>query len=244
MSAIVREAELVRTFAKLADTLVAEYDVVDLLQVLVDACRDILGASAAGILLAGDDNRLELVASTSEASRLVELIQLAAQAGPCIEAFATGEVVTVHRISESPPEWSAFRESAVELGFGAVTAIPMKLREHIIGTLNLLVTGDGPLEESDLTAARAFADVATIGILQERSIRRGEQLTAQLQHALRSRVIIEQAKGVVAHTHGVAIDEAFEIIRAYARSHQQSLSGVAARLVSRELVIDPRQLSS
>lgn len=241
MNNVVRETELVQTFARLADTLVDDYDIVELLQVLVEACRDILGASAAGILLADEGGRLELVASTSEGSRLVELIQLAAQAGPCIEAFERGELVAVPLISELGERWPAFRASAVDQGFASVTAIPMRLREQTIGTLNLLDERPGLMHERDAVAAQAFADVATIGILQERSIRRGEILAGQLEFALRSRVVIEQAKGVVAHTRGVPIDRAFEIIRSYARRHREPLSGVAARLVSRQLVIDDDQ---
>lgn len=235
MTAITREARLLQTFAMLADTLVDDYDVVDLLQSLVDACRDLLDTTAAGILLADRGGELELVASTSEASRIVELMQLGARDGPCIECYRTGQAISVPSIYEAPVEWAAFRDSALGQGFASAEAIPLRLRDATIGTLNLLRSEEGPVEEADMVAARAFADVATIGILHERSLRESEVLSEQLQLALNSRVVIEQAKGVVSFTNGVPVDEAFDLIRAYARRHQLPLRDVASRLVRREL---------
>lgn len=238
MTQTTRDARLLRTFATLADTMVDDYDVVELLQSLVDACRDLLETTAAGILLADGRGDLELVASTSEAGRIVEIMQLAAQAGPCIESYRTGVAVSVPSIADAPDEWAAFRDSALEQGFASMEALPLRLREATIGTLNLLRSQAGAPPEEDLVAARAFADVATIGILHERSIRESEVLTEQLQHALNSRVVIEQAKGVVSFTNGVPVDAAFDLIRAYARRHRLALSDVAGRLVRRELTID------
>jgi GAF domain-containing protein len=230
-----RERRLLETFAGLADTLVEGYDVLDLLQHLVDACHDILDASAAAILLADQAGDLDVMASTNETSRLVELIQLGAEAGPCIESFHSGRVVSVPDIADSPEEWSRFRESALALGFSSVYAVPMRLRETVIGTLNLLNEQAGEFDEQDRITAQAFADVATIGILHERSMRETAVLAEQLQGALSSRVVIEQAKGVVAHTHGVSIEEAFELIRGYARSHRIGISQVATQIVDRSL---------
>jgi transcriptional regulator with GAF, ATPase, and Fis domain len=238
MIEITKEARLLQTFAGLADTLVDGYDIVDLLQRLVDSCSELLDTTAAAILLADQSGELDVMASTSEASRLVELIQLGAEAGPCVECFQTGEVISVPDIAESPERWSRFRESAVALGFASVHAVPMRLRDNTIGALNLLREEPGELDEQDRIAARAFADVATIGILHERSLRETAVLAEQLQGALSSRVIIEQAKGVVAYTKGVTIEQAFELIRRYARSHQVGLSQVAARLVDRSLRFD------
>jgi len=235
MTRTTREAQLLQTFARLADTLVDDYDVVELLQSLVDACRDLLDTTAAGILIADQNGDLEVIVSTSEASRLVEVMQLAAEAGPCIECYRTGAHISLPSIVDAPADWRQFRDSALAQGFASVEAIPLRLRDATIGTLNLLGAESGRPSEENLIAARAFADVATIGILHERSIRESELLTEQLQLALRSRVIIEQAKGVVSHTNGVPVDAAFDLIRAYARSHQLRLSDVAARLVSREL---------
>jgi GAF domain-containing protein len=235
VSAFTREEQLLQTFAKLADTLVADYDVVDLLQSLVDTCQDLLDTAAAGILLANGAGELEVVASTSEASRLVETMQLGAEAGPCIESFQTGNVVSLADISQAPEEWSRFRDSALEQGFASVHAIPLRLREKTIGTLNLLREVIGELEPLDAIAAKAFADVATIGILHERSMRESTLLSEQLQTALNRRIIIEQAKGFVAHTQSVSVDDAFTLIRNYARSHQLPISLVAAQLVDMTL---------
>jgi transcriptional regulator with GAF, ATPase, and Fis domain len=231
----VTQRQLLETFVKLADTLIDDYDVVDLLQFLVDTCRDVLDTTAAGILLADSRGELEVVASTSEASRLVEMMQLSAEQGPCIESFRSGKRVSVPDIEDSNPDWWQFRGSAIAQGFHSMDALPLRLRDATIGTLNLLRSSPGAAPEDTILAAQAFADVATIGILHERTLREGAILSQQLQAALNSRIIIEQAKGVVSHTRGVSIDEAFTLMRDYARSHSMGLSIVAARLVDRSL---------
>jgi GAF domain-containing protein len=238
MSDLTRESRLLGTFARLADTLVADYDVVDLLQTLVDTCQDVLDTSAAGILLSNPTGELEVIVSTSEASRLVETLQLSAEAGPCIECYRTGRVVSVADIAHAPEGWHDFKTGALLQGFRSVHAVPMRLRDNTIGTLNLLRDSTGDLDAADLVAAQALADVATIGILQERSVRESAVLAEQLQTALDRRVVIEQAKGVVAHTNLVAMDDAFELIRSYARAHQLPVSTVAARLVDMTLRLD------
>jgi hypothetical protein len=237
MSEPLHDERLLATFAKLADTLVDSYDVVDLLQLLVDSCCDLLDVTEAGILLQDAPGELDVVASTSESSRLVEAMQLSAQNGPCIESYLTGRVVDVPDIAASPERWARFRESALEQGFRSAYAIPMRLRATTIGTVNLLRDHVGELDASDILAARAFADVATIGILHQRSNRENEVIAQQLRTALNSRIVIEQAKGVVAHTRNVSIDQAFDLIRSYARSNRLGLSEVAARLVDRSLTL-------
>ncbi|WP_314507242.1 GAF and ANTAR domain-containing protein [uncultured Microbacterium sp.] len=229
------QRRLLETFVTLADTLVADYDVVDLLQLLVDTCRDVLDTTAAGILLADENGELEVIASTSEASRLVEVMQLSAEEGPCIESFRSGRRVSVPDIADSKQEWWQFRGSALRQGFHSMDALPLRLRDTTIGTLNLMRESPGAAPEESVAAAQAFADVATIGILHERTVRESTVLTEQLQSALNSRIVIEQAKGVVSHTRGVSIDEAFTLIRGYARSHSTGLSLVAARIVNRTL---------
>jgi GAF domain-containing protein len=231
----ITQQRLLETFVTLADTLIDDYDVVDLLQFLVDACRDVLDTTAAGILLADARGDLEVVASTSEASRLVEMMQLSAEEGPCIDSFRSGRRVSVPDIERSKDEWWQFRGSALAQGFRSMDALPLRLRDATIGTLNLLHSAPGAAPEESISAAQAFADVATIGILHERTLRESAILSEQLQAALNSRIIIEQAKGVVSHTRGVSIDEAFTLMREYARSHSMGLSIVAARLVDRSL---------
>jgi len=230
-----REERVLQTFVKLADTLVAGYDVVDLLQMLVDVCRDQLDADAAGILLVDNWGDLEVVASTSESSRLIEMMQVGAEAGPCVESFRTGRPVSVPDIGATPERWADFRAAATREGFASAHAIPLRLRETTIGTLNLFRVPPGELATRDVLTAQAFADVATIGILHERTLREHAIVTEQLQLALNSRIVIEQAKGVVAHRLGVSIDDAFTAIRSYARSHSQGIGEVSARLVARTL---------
>jgi transcriptional regulator with GAF, ATPase, and Fis domain len=236
-TAYTREDIPIDTFATLADTLVAGYDVVDLLQTLVENCHTLFDISAAGILLADEGGELHVVASTSEASRLVEMMQLSASAGPCVECYRTGRVVSLPDIDDSPVAWVRFRDSARDEGFAAVYAIPLRLRQTTIGALNLLRDSPGELRQQDVRAAQALADVATIGILHERTVRESKTVRDQLSAALHARVVIEQAKGVIAYTRGIPIDEAFGFLRTYARSNGLMLSEVAERLVDRTLTI-------
>jgi transcriptional regulator with GAF, ATPase, and Fis domain len=231
------EDELFNTFATLADTMVADFDVVDLLQTLVEACVRVLEIAAAGILLANDVGELEVVASTSEAARLVELMQLSAQTGPCIVSFQSGDVVSLPDISKAPAEWNNYRASALEQGFVSVYAIPLRLRETTIGALNLLGDSVGTLATRDVRIAQALADVATIGILHERALVESNVVRDQLSQALQSRVLIEQAKGVISHTRSISTDDAFAVLRSYARANRLLLSEVARRVVNRELRI-------
>jgi transcriptional regulator with GAF, ATPase, and Fis domain len=231
-----REAALVDAFATLADTLVSGFDVVELLQTLVDTTVALLDVSAAGVLLAdAATGRLDLIASTSEQSRLVEALQLAADAGPCIDCFRSGTIVSAPDIAAVGAS-AEFRRLAREQGFRSMHAVPLRLRETTIGTLNLFREAFGALNERDARAAQALADVATIGILHERDHRASDLVRQQLQVALNSRVVIEQAKGVLAHTHGIGTDEAFELLRNYARSNRLPLAQVAQQLVARTLI--------
>ncbi|MES2171246.1 MAG: GAF and ANTAR domain-containing protein [Actinomycetota bacterium] len=227
-----REARLVETFVTLEDTIVASYDVVELLQKLVEACADILAASEAGILLAEPNGDLSVVASTSEHGRLVDVMQ---GGGPCVEAFTAGTVIDVENIEAAAATWPEFAVDSAELGFRSVTAIPMTLRSAVIGTLNLFRAEAGALGELDLAAARGLADVATIGILHERTLRESTVAREQLQHALDSRVVIEQAKGVICQLNDLDMGQAFALLRQYARRNNLAVREVAARIVNRGL---------
>ncbi|QGV67747.1 GAF and ANTAR domain-containing protein [Clavibacter nebraskensis] len=226
-----REALLVHTFVTLADSLVSGYDVLDLLQTLVDQATLLFDASASGIIIGPDAQHLEVVASTSEKSRLVGLMQLEAGEGPCVEAVSTGRVVSVSDVREIADRWPAFAAEAQGAGYVSVHAIPLRLRGQIIGSLNLFREHEGALNEADATAAQALADVATISVLQERTIRDSSVVHDQLRHALDSRVLIEQAKGVISRTLGVDMDEAFRLIRREARSTSTAMPAVAAEIV-------------
>lgn len=231
-----RERQLVRAFVDMADTLVDEYDVVDVLHRLTDYCVTLLGASAAGLLLSDQRNGLQVMAASSERTRLLELLQLQADEGPCLDAFRTGEPIEVEDLSAVVERWPVFAPEAISEGFGSVHAVPLRLRRQIIGALNLFGRAPAPLGEPNLTVVRALADTATIGILQERAIRRGEVLTEQLQGALNSRISIEQAKGVLAHAGQIPMDQAFEHLRAYARTNRRRLTDVAEDLANRRLL--------
>ncbi|MFE6254416.1 ANTAR domain-containing protein [Agromyces sp. NPDC057865] len=231
-----RHDRILEVFAGLADTLVDDYDVVELLQTLVETCRTLLDVSAAGLLLADEFGDLELVVSTNEESRLVETIQLSAEAGPCIDSYRTALVISVPDIESAPTSWGPFNRAALDAGFRSAYAIPLRLRDTTIGSVNLLRTETGELNAHDLRAAQALADVATIGILHERTMRATETTREQLQFALNTRVVIEQAKGVLAHTHDVSMDQAFEMMRHYARNNQLPLTSVAEQLVQRHLI--------
>jgi GAF domain-containing protein len=235
MASDTRERRLTSAFVTLADTLVAGYDVVDLLQTLVDTCADLLDASAAGLMLADSSGELAVVASTSEKSRLVETMQLSSGFGPCVECFTTGAPVTVSDVEELGDRWPGFSEAALEQGFRSVHGVPLRLRGNVIGTLNLFRTSTGVLSDEDLSVAQGLADVATIGILQERAIREADIAKNQLQHALDSRVLIEQAKGVIAYMRDVDMDAAFQTLRSYSRSNNLNLRDVAELVVNRSL---------
>ena len=230
-----REERLITTFVTLADTLVAGYDVVDLLHSLVEECVAILEIDAAGIVLSDPAGALHPIASTDGRSERLEAIQVDSGEGPCIESFRTGAAVAVDDIRDSGP--SRFREAAETAGFRSVLAVPLRLRTSTIGALNLFGGSVGALRDEDAAVARALADVATIGILQERAIRDGRLLTDQLEHALASRVLIEQAKGIVAQTRQVPVDEAFAVLRDYARRNNERLRDVAERVVDRRLTV-------
>jgi len=237
MSEAGREAVIVDAFATLADSLVAGFDVIELLQTLVETCRRVLDVEEAGILLADDLGDLEVVASTSEASTLVETMQLDARSGPCWTCFTSAEPVSLPDVDVDAGRWPEFVAVAREQGFRSVHAVPLRLRGTVIGTLNLLGSAVGPLGDRDVRVAQALADVATIGILQERALRESTLVQQQLQGALDTRVVIEQAKGVVAHVRGVSTDEAFVLIRRHARDHRLKLADVAQQLVARELTL-------
>jgi transcriptional regulator with GAF, ATPase, and Fis domain len=232
-----REAQLLSAFVTLADSLVGGFDTIDLLQALVEKCTELFDAADAGIILANTSNELEVLASTSERSRLIGLLQLGAGQGPCVESYTTGEVISVADLRTATERWPVFAAQALESGYSSVHAIPLRLRERSIGSLNLFREDTGALNEIDAVAAQALADVATISLLQERALRETDVAREQLQHALDSRVVIEQAKGVISYTHDLDMDAAFKLIREHARSNQIRLVDLARSIVDRTTVL-------
>lgn len=241
-TATVREGRMVAAFVEMADTLVADYDVVDVLHRLVEHSVELLDAAAAGLLLTDQRGSLQVMASSTEEVRLLELFQLQTNEGPCLDAYRTGEPIFVDDLVGAARRWPSFAPQAHERGFASVHAVPLRLRGEVIGALNLFGHHTGRLPAADLRVAQALADTATIGILQERAIRRGEVLTEQLQTALNNRVVIEQAKGVLAHAGDVDMDQTFAMLRGYSRDHATRLSDIAARLATATL--DPQVVLS
>jgi len=224
------EVELADVFVEMADTLVDDFDVIEFLHVMTERCVQLLGVSAAGLLLTDGQDTLQVVAASSERTRLLELFQLQADQGPCVECFRTGQPVSVADLP-SAGRWPRFTAAAAEVGFAAVHAVPMRLRTEVIGALNFFDTKPGAVDAGKLRIGQALADVATIGLLQQRAIHRRDVLTEQLQTALNSRVLIEQAKGVLAERLHVDVADAFTVLRTGARSHNRRLSELAQAIV-------------
>ncbi len=223
-----REQRVSRAFVALADTLVDDYDVIDLLDRLVGFSVELLAADAAGIVLGDARGQLRAVAASSEAAEVMELLQLQSEQGPCLDCVRTAAPVSVPDLADTVDRWPAFVAALAERGsFRSVHALPLRLRGEAIGALNLFHAQPGSLPDADLALGQALADVATIGILQERAIRRSEVLNEQLQTALHSRVVIEQAKGVLAQYAGLDLDKAFDRLRRYARGLNLRLADVA-----------------
>lgn len=222
---------------KVADTLVADYDVVDLLHTLLKESVRLLDAFAAGLLLADPAGELQLLASTSDESQVVEIFQLQAGAGPCGDCYTLGTLVTINDLAASGDRWPDFAAAALSQGFRSVHAIPMRVRTRTIAALNLFRSDAGELTAEDAAVGQALADVATISILQERTIQENAIVNEQLQRALTSRILIEQAKAVIAQTSKVEMPEAFSRLRAYARSHHYTLHQTAEGVINRSLTL-------
>jgi transcriptional regulator with GAF, ATPase, and Fis domain len=222
-------------FVLLADTLAADFDLNDVLDQLSHACVDLLHATAAGILLSDGGSTLRVVAASDESSHLLEVFQLQAQSGPCLEAFATGTSVAVPDLAAAIDRWPEFVPRAAALGFRSVHAFPMRLRSEIIGAVNLFHEHPTELAPADAQIAQALADISTISVIQLRRLREREHVAEQLQLALNSRIVIEQAKGVLSEVGQVDMGPAFDALRRYARDRNLRLSSVAADVVSREL---------
>lgn len=224
------EAELADVLVELADTLVDDFDLIDFLHVLTERSVRLLEVSAAGLLLTNAEGTLQVVAASTERTRLLELFQLQTDEGPCVDCFRSGAPVSVPDIGAAG-RWPRFAVAAAEVGFAAVHAVPMRLRKEVIGALNFFGIDAGPLDSRKLRMGQALADVATIGLLQQRAIHRRDVLSEQLQNALNSRVTIEQAKGVLAERLQVDMDQAFEILRTHSRNHNRRLSELALAVV-------------
>ena len=227
-----RDTLLARTLVELADTLVDEFDIVDLLTLLADRCVEALDVAAAGVMLGGPDGALRVMASSSEAMRVLELFEVQSQEGPCLDCYRTGQPVLNQNLATAASRWPEFASEAMEAGFESVQALPLRLRGTIIGALNLFHTDASAMEPANVEVAQAFADIATIGIMQHRALREGQVVNEQLNHALSSRIVIEQAKGMVAERLGLDMEQCFSILRNHARSHNLRLAELAGDVVN------------
>jgi ANTAR domain/GAF domain len=230
-----REEWMARTFVELADTLVADFDLIDFMSVLVERCAELLDSAEVGLALAATRGELRVMASSSERMRSLELIEFQNDEGPCRDCLANGEQVLNCRLDDTGDRWPAFTPLARDAGFQMVHALPMRLRSDVIGAMNIFSPELDELSPEDVYLTQALADAATIGILQERAIKHETDLAGQLQGALNSRIVIEQAKGIVAERRQVDMDEAFALLRSYARSKRTPLSDVARAIIDHSL---------
>jgi GAF domain-containing protein len=228
----VNTEKIAHTFVELADSLVDDFDALDLLNVLVERCVDLLGVDAAGLLFADGQNQLRVAVSSSESARLLDLYQLQSDEGPCLECYHSGRPVSAE-LSESAARWPKFTAAATSEGFVGVLALPLRLRGRVLGALNLFDAKDGTLSDPEIwPVAQSMADVATIAILQERLGQQRDLLNEQLQSALTSRVAIEQAKGVLASQLDIEMEEAFELLRKRSRDQRRRIAEVAEEVVN------------
>lgn len=237
-----REERIAETFVGLADTLVAQFDVLDFLHILADRIVEFLDVDAVGIMLADERGRPHPVVSSNEQARLIELYTAQKGQGPCLDCFKTGQPVSRDDLPAMRAAWPAFTARLEQLGFQSAQAIPMCLRDQTIGALNLFRTEPGLLSPAQARLGRAFADVATIGLIQERAMTASDLLGTQLQTALDSRILLERATGMLAERTGQPMDAAFRLMRTHARGRGERLHDVAARIIDGTLV-DLRALS-
>jgi ANTAR domain-containing protein/GAF domain-containing protein len=230
--AVMDRERLAETFVELADTLIDDFDVIDFLQVLAARCVELLDVAAAGIMLASPGGSLATVAASDERARLLELFETQADEGPCRDCYRLGAAVVNVALDGAVERWPRFAPQAIAAGFRSANALPLRLRAEVVGSLNLFHADSRGLDSADLRVAQALADAATIGILQQRSIRSRDAVAVQLQGALSSRVVIEQAKGVLAERLQIGVDDAFAILRGAARSRNLLLSDVARDVAS------------
>jgi len=229
---MVSAERLADLFVEVADTLVDEFDLIDFLHNLADHAVSVSGAASAGLLLADQGGTLHFMAASSEGARHLELFQLQHAEGPCLDCFRTHEPIIATDIRQETHRWPEFAPRAIESGIHTVHAFPMRLRDRVIGALNVFGEEPLPLGPSDVKVVQAMADVATIAILQERAISSAEVLTEQLQGALNSRIVIEQAKGVISRDHGVTVEAAFAVLRTHARNSHVRLVDLALDVVN------------
>jgi GAF domain-containing protein len=230
-----RESLLISTLVELADNLVDDFDIIDVLTMLTHRCVEAIDVDAAGVMLASPGGELQFVASSSESMRVLELFQIQVDEGPCVDCYKSGAAIINHSLTDPDDRWPRFSPRAIAQGFHSVHCLPMRLRGRTIGALNFFRTEQGPLDADDVILAQGLADVATIAILQHRTSLDAKTLNFQLNNALNSRIIIEQAKGKVSQAASIGMDQAFDRLRTHARNHNLGLTVVATMVVDGSL---------
>lgn len=222
---------LARVLVELADTLVENFDVVEFLQMMGERSVELLGADAAGLMLADQGGELQLMSATVERARLLEVFALKIDEGPCRDCFTSGQAIANIELGEAQERWPRFTPAAVTAGFRSTHVLPLRLRGRVIGALNLLCDRHVRLSSDDIAVGQAMADVATIGLLRQQTSHEQVALTEQLQTALKSRVLVEQAKGALAASARITVDEAFNRMRSHARRNGVTLQAVAVAVM-------------
>lgn len=230
-----RERQIIRAFVDLSNELVDDYDLVEMLAQLTTNCAELLDIASAGLLLADGAGVLHLAASSSERTHQLEVFQLQREEGPCLDCYHAGEPVVVPALVAEEERWPQFSPAARAAGFASVHALPMRLRDTVLGTIGLFGEHEGRLDEEDLALVQALVHVVSVAIVNQKAAADLTTINAQLQHALTSRIVLEQAKGIIAHTGGVDMESAFAVVRRYARDHGRRLSDVATQLVEGDL---------
>ena len=236
-----REQRVARVFVELTDTLVDEFDALDLMHTLTDRSVELLDADAAALILSDQRGNLEVVASTSHEAQVLELFVVQSSEGPCLDCVRSGQPMVNIDLAEVAARWPNFTAAAAAAGFRSTHAVPLRLRGKVIGAMSLFCVDQSRLDEDDIALGQALADVATVGLLQERAARQQEIVVEQLQNALNSRVLIEQAKGALSERAGVSVDEAFALMRNHSRNHMTPLSKVAFAVIGGTLELDPQK---
>lgn len=233
-----RELWLAATLVQLADTLVDDFEMVDFLSLLAQRCVELFGAVEAGLMLADPAGNLRYMASSSERAKILELFELQSEEGPCLDCFRTGEQVVNQRLIDPSERWARFSGKAQAAGFVSAHALPLRVRGTVIGAINLFHAEDHELDASDVLLGQAMADIATIGILQARTLAQAAVVAEQLQEGLEGRISIEQARGTLAERAGIDLDEALSWLRRYSRRNNRGLTSVASAFLSGDLAAE------
>lgn len=228
---VTREQRLAEAFVESADTVIDDFDVLEFLHTLAERCVQLLDVDVAGLMLADHEGKMHASAASADNADLMGLLELQADGGPCLDTYRTGRPVINADLHAGRERWPRFAEAATQTGYVSAHALPLRLRATVIGVLSLLSARPGRLSDQDARTGQALADVAALGVLAQRSIHQNELLTIQLQNALNSRVIIEQAKGLLAERHQIGVETAFALLREYARSHHLHISDLARDVI-------------